>query len=139
MALHDLVSGYSPSTEPTSASGLSDLVQGEAGRSMSLPAAMNALARGEVARPADDVMGLDSAPLPARPIRPAPPQRLSYQGELDAQAEADRLDRAMMRDTLARKRQALANEAVFSRDACTNLANAEKLKRLGDAQAELEG
>jgi len=84
--------------------GLAALIWGGAdGPRMSLPEAMIALERGEIARPPDSgALGTLTWPDEGLPPRPAPaPKRLAYQDELDAQKAQDDLDRAEM---LARSR-----------------------------------
>jgi hypothetical protein len=122
--LSTLVAGYDSSSAEPTASGLSELVRGQPARSMSLVGALNALRRNEVARPADDVMGLDSAPLPARP-KPAP-RPLVYQAELDAQAAADARDKAEMKVRLRAKTHTAAAQREW-----------ETAKRLAAAETEL--
>lgn len=78
---------------------------------MSLPRALNALARGEIERPID--AGSVGALLPATPIvpkTPRPPPR-RYPEELEQEAQ-NAADRDAMRFRLEAKRMAVAASAV---------------------------
>jgi hypothetical protein len=118
--LADLLSGASPS-EP--AGSLSNVVRAPAGKQLTLVGALNALRRGELARPADTALGaaLDDFAVTAPPAhRPAPAADLAR--EVEAQRAQDRIDQQEM---LAR---------VYAR---RGRADAAAARRLDEAAAEL--
>jgi len=88
------MSGHSVAT-PSESSELSGLVRPEA-RHMSLPAAMNALRRGEIEYPHDDgsLTGLVSG-VSAVPTH-RPPKETDLSREIDEQRAQDRIDRQEM-------------------------------------------
>src|SRR5215831_13800316 len=99
--------------------GLGALLRGgEATDGMSLPAALNAIRRGELqAPPDDDLAGLmPPAQLPPRP--PPAPKRLPEQDILDEARARHQADIAEMRVVIEQKRAQLAASAIASRDPC---------------------
>jgi hypothetical protein len=101
--LIDLVHGATPSSEPAGSTVLGGLMPGAATRPMSVVASLNALRRGEIARPADDgsLTDLQAPDMPQR--SPPAPSRPSYETIFDEQAEADAISRAEMKLVLREK------------------------------------
>lgn len=121
---------------------LDAMFSGGTGEEGTLVQRMHALKRSEIAWPADDFDGLVTAPPPPRPVKPAPPQRLSYQNELDQQAQQDAIDKQEMLIALRAKRQQLANSAPYA-DPATAIKHSrerfERDRRLKAAEDELNG
>ena len=124
--LASLVSGASPSVEP--AGSLANVVRAPAGKQLTLVGALNALRRGELARPADNALGelLDDFAVAAPPARrPAP----DISRELEEQRRQDETDRIEMLAHVHRKRAEAMNQDAERRH--------QIARRLDQAEAQL--